>query len=67
LSDNEIQRLAELELNGRQIKNIMSVSQAVAKKGGKMLGGHSIRTTIKLTQNFDETKQYLKEQRLGDI
>ena len=61
LNDNNIQELAKLELNGRLIKNIMSVSQAVAMKRNKTLDEDSIRKTIKLTQNFDRTKEYLKE------
>lgn len=63
LNDNNIRELATLELNGRQIKNIMSVSQAVAMKRNTPLDEHSIRMTIKLTQNFDKTKEHLKEQR----
>ena len=63
LDEETIRQLAELELNGRQIKNIMSVSQAVAMKRNETLGEDSIRKTIRLTQNFDKTKQHLKEKR----
>ena len=63
LNDSDIRRLATLELNGRQIKNVVSVSQAVAMKRGTTLDENSIRMTIKLTQNFDKTKEYLKMQR----
>ena len=63
LNDASIRELATLELNGRQIKNILSVSQAVAMKRNTALGENSIRVTIKLTQNFDKTKEHLKEQR----
>ena len=63
LNENAIQQLAELELNGRQIKNIMSVSQAVAMKRNETLGEDSIRKTIKLTQHFDKTKLHFKAQR----
>ena len=61
LNDDAIQRLAKLELNGRQIKNIISVSQAVAMKRNETLGEDEIRKTIKLTQNFDKTKLHLNE------
>ena len=61
LDEDTIQRLAELELNGRQIKNIMSVSQAVAMKRNETLREYNIRKTIRLTQNFDTTKLHLKE------
>lgn len=63
LTDASIRELAKIELNGRQIKNILSVSQAVAMKRNTTLGENSIRMTIKLTQNFDKTKEHLKEQR----
>lgn len=63
LEENTVRQLAELTLNGRQIKNIMSVSQAVAIKRNEILREDNIRKTIKLTQNFDKTKQHLLEQR----
>ena len=63
LNDTDIRELATLELNGRQIKNILSVSQAVSMKRNTTLGEKSIRMTIKLTQNFDKTKEHLKQQR----
>lgn len=63
LDENTTRQLAELTLNGRQIKNIMSVSQAVAIKRNEILREDNIRKTIKLTQNFDKTKQHLMEQR----
>ncbi len=63
LNDTDIRELATLELNGRQIKNILSVSQAVAMKRNATLGEKGIRMTIKLTQNFDKTKEHLKQQR----
>ena len=63
LSDDNIQQLAKLDLNGRQIKNIMSVSQAVSMKRNQILGEESIRKTIILTQDSGKTKRHLKEQR----
>ena len=63
LNDSNIRELATLDLNGRQIKNVVSVAQAVAMKRNTTLDESSIRTTIKLTQNFDKTKEHLKQQR----
>ena len=63
LNDSNIRELATLNLNGRQIKNVVSVSQAVAMKRNTTLDESSIRMTIKLTQNFDKTKEHLKQQR----
>lgn len=62
LDDASVRELATFELNGRQIKNVVSVSQAVAMKRNTTLDENSIRMTIKLTQNFDKTKKYLKTQ-----
>ena len=67
LHDSNIRELATLELNGRQIKNVVSVSQAVAMKRKTILDEHSIRMTIKLTQNFDKTKEHLKAQHDVDV
>ena len=63
LDDANIRELATLELNGRQIKNVVSVSQAVAMKRNTTLDENSIRMTIKLTQNFDKTKRFPKTER----
>jgi SpoVK/Ycf46/Vps4 family AAA+-type ATPase len=54
ISDDDITKLAlEENVNGRQIKNIMSVSQAVAVRRKQVLDLASIRTAAKLSQNFD--------------
>jgi len=50
LSNANVEGLADLDLNGWQIKNIMSVSQAVAMKRGQVLREETVRTTVKLTQ-----------------
>ena len=63
LDEKTVRRLAELELNGRQIKNTMSVSQAVAMKRKETLGEDSIRKTMKLTQHFDKAKLHSQEPR----
>ena len=62
LSDSNVRELAKLDLNGRQIKNVVSVSQAVAMKRKTTMDEESIRMTIKLTQNFDKSKEYVKKE-----
>ncbi|KAF6800124.1 AAA family [Colletotrichum sojae] len=46
-----LETLAELQLNGRQIRNSMRVAQAVALKRGKPLTLETIRTAMKLSQH----------------
>lgn len=46
INDEEISGLKEVVLNGRQIKNIMSISQAVAKEKGTSLTLQGIKTAI---------------------
>lgn len=60
LSEADIRALAGLELNGRQIKNVVGVSLAVAMTRGEGLGMEGVRRTIGLTQNFDKTRVHLK-------
>ncbi|KAF6810078.1 AAA family [Colletotrichum musicola] len=51
IDEESLETLAELQLNGRQIKNSMSVAQAVALKRGKPLTLETIQTAIKLSQH----------------
>lgn len=55
LSEDDIQQLACLPLNGRQIKNCMGISQAVALTNNAPLSASSIRLAISFVQsNWDE-------------
>ncbi|PVH96483.1 P-loop containing nucleoside triphosphate hydrolase protein [Periconia macrospinosa] len=51
ISDEDLEVLAGIQLNGRQIKNAMSVSQTVAIKRGKPLTLDTIQTAMRLSQH----------------
>ncbi|KAH6635414.1 AAA family ATPase [Chaetomium sp. MPI-SDFR-AT-0129] len=58
LSDEDIQQLACLPLNGRQIKNCMGISQAVALTNNVPLSTSCIRSAISFVQsNWDEEEE----------
>jgi hypothetical protein len=58
LSDDDIQQLACLPLNGRQIKNCMGISQAVALTNNAPLSASCIRLAISFVQsNWDEEEE----------
>lgn len=51
IDEESLETLTELQLNGRQIKNSMSVAQTVALKRGKPLTLETIRMAMKLSQH----------------
>ncbi|KAI1130692.1 P-loop containing nucleoside triphosphate hydrolase protein [Nemania abortiva] len=53
VEDEGIESLAEKSLNGRQIKNVMSMAIKVASIGNRVLTAEGILSTANLLQNFD--------------
>lgn len=51
IDEKSLEALAELQLNGRQIKNSMSVAQTVVLKRSKPLTLETIQTAMKLSQH----------------
>ena len=52
IGDADLWELAELDLNGRQIKNVMSISQKVAARREQPLTLQSLKVAIEMCQNF---------------
>lgn len=52
IDEEDYHRLGALKLNGRQIKNVMSVSQSVAAKRKQPITFEFIESAIRLCQNF---------------
>jgi hypothetical protein len=46
LSEGEIERLAEVEINGRQIKNVLKTSQLLSQHKGVPLRYEHLRTVL---------------------
>ena len=61
IDDEGYRSLGALDLNGRQIKNVMSVSQSVATKRNQLITLASIKSAIKLCQNFDRKNEVIIE------
>jgi hypothetical protein len=49
VSDEDVRELSKLPLNGRQIKNVMSISQAIALEKKEDLTVHIIHLAQKFT------------------
>lgn len=60
IDEEDLKELAKFQLNGRQIKNVMSISQAVSMKRKEKLGIKSIRTAIKFSLSWGPTDDRLK-------
>ena len=57
LSDKDIDRLSNLNMNGRQIKNILKTAQLLASKRLEGLGYNHVKTIMDVTQHLHNTTQ----------
>lgn len=53
VTDEELENLARRELNGRQIKNVVRTSQALAQNRGEKLGMVHLREVLEVTEGFE--------------
>lgn len=53
LTDDDFERLKDLELNGRKIKNAIKNATMLAARQGTSVGVHHIRTVLAATQEVD--------------
>jgi AAA+ superfamily predicted ATPase len=51
IGSDELDKLAELELNGRQIKSTMKTSHLLSSEKDESLGIEHVRTVLKITRN----------------
>jgi hypothetical protein len=57
LSDADVTRLASMQVNGRQIKNILKIARLLARRKGETLKYEHIVTTLDVTQHLhNETR-----------
>ena len=54
LSDQKLDQLAGVELNGRQIKNVVKTAHTIAKSSGSRLENVHIQSSLKYTKTFDD-------------
>ncbi|KAI6846830.1 P-loop containing nucleoside triphosphate hydrolase protein [Hortaea werneckii] len=57
MDEQDIVKLAQLPLNGRQIKNILKTAQLLAGKRGEGLKMEHVDTVMEVTQHLHKTKQ----------
>lgn len=65
LSDRHVARLADIELNGRQIKNFLKTAQLLAIYKKEPLSYHHVETVIAETQHLHQARQATKQSRAG--
>jgi len=56
LSEKDINSLSLIELNGRQIKNVLKTSQLLALRKGEDLSRDFVEMVLSIEQNRPETK-----------
>ncbi|PCG88209.1 hypothetical protein PENOC_112040 [Penicillium occitanis (nom. inval.)] len=60
LSDEEVVKLAKLDLNGRQINNIVSAGHALAAVKAEQLQYHHVQKAVEMSQKFINSKSVIK-------
>ena len=55
MKDNQIDKLADMDMNGRQIKNILKTAQLLASKRGEGLGYDHVTTVMDVTQHLHKS------------
>lgn len=61
VSDREIEKLSELKLNGRQIKNFLKTAQLMAIYKEEALTYSLIDTAVSVTNHFQKAKEAYDE------
>ena len=57
MQSKDVDRLSSLNMNGRQIKNILKTAQLLASKRGEGLSYNHVRTVMEVTQHLHNTTQ----------
>lgn len=57
MQQKDIDKLCSLNMNGRQIKNILKTAQLLASKRGEGLSYEHVRTVMDVTQHLHNTTQ----------
>ena len=63
ISSRDIDALARLHMNGRQIKNVLKTAQLLAQKRGEGLSKRHIQTVLEVTQHLHNTAQLSERNR----
>ena len=63
LSKRDLERLAQVQLNGRQIKNIVKTARLLAKRSRKPLEYEHISTVLDVTMHLHQKMSQTDEQR----
>jgi hypothetical protein len=57
MAPSDVDRLSRLNMNGRQIKNILKTAQLLASKRGEGLSYDHVKTVMEVTQHLHNTSQ----------
>ncbi|KAF1809396.1 P-loop containing nucleoside triphosphate hydrolase protein [Eremomyces bilateralis CBS 781.70] len=60
LTEKQVKKLAEKDMNGRQIKNILKTAQLLARRREQILGYEHMETVLEVTQHLHQTAQQSK-------
>ncbi|KAF2822706.1 P-loop containing nucleoside triphosphate hydrolase protein [Ophiobolus disseminans] len=63
ISDKQLAELALMDMNGRQIKNILKIARLLASRKGEVLGKEHILTTLDVTQHLHKETMASEETR----
>ncbi|KAI9724291.1 MAG: hypothetical protein M1828_003715 [Chrysothrix sp. TS-e1954] len=63
ISERELEKLALIEINGRQIKNALKTAQLLARKRVQKLGFEHVKTVLDVTQHLHKATRETDQQR----
>lgn len=65
ITERQLDQLAYMDINGRQIKNILKTAQLLARRKSKVLEHEHILTVLDCTQHLHHTNQQTERARAG--
>lgn len=65
ITDTQMAKLSNMEMNGRQIKNVLKTAQLLARRKSKPLGYEHVMTVVDVTQHLHNSTQQTERERAG--
>jgi len=65
ITDRQLDQLAYMDMNGRQIKNVLKTAQLLARRKSRVLEHEHILTVLDCTQHLHHTNQQTERARAG--
>jgi hypothetical protein len=65
ITSSQLDQLSYMNMNGRQIKNVLKTAQLLARRKSKPLGHEHVMTVLDVTQHLHNSTQQTERERAG--